>query len=198
MWRSPQGEVLHVSLDHWMCLEETVCDATDWHTSVQSPKPGPVGVDRSSVWGVLQNCWTGWEEAVLFSFWTWLVRARHCIMGDFWVIFRVSLRIQAEVTSRNSAFASCHEIYSPVMWWIPDVVFSAADAFINALCLSLFQSDFSYWSDFLNGLKTVALAVFTAELEFAGVCLLVKMLCCNEFEYNEFLCHFFATHISSE
>ncbi len=37
-------------------------------------------------------------------------------MGDFRVIFRVSLRIQAEVTSRNSASASGHEIYSPVMW----------------------------------------------------------------------------------
>ncbi len=56
------------SLDHWVCLEEKVCDVTDQHTSVQSPKPAHVSVDRISVRGGLQKCWTGLEEAVLFSF----------------------------------------------------------------------------------------------------------------------------------
>ncbi len=52
--------MLHVSLDHWVCLEETVC--------VQCPECGSVSVDRSSVRGGLQKRWTGLEEAVLFSF----------------------------------------------------------------------------------------------------------------------------------
>ncbi len=60
--------MLHVSLDHWVCLEETVCDVTDRHTSVQISKPGSVSVDRSSVRGGSQKRWTGLEEAVLFSF----------------------------------------------------------------------------------------------------------------------------------